>query len=104
MKKSTYSRNIGQNRGKPRLWLEKAILADNGFTFGARFNVEKLKDKSLVIELHAEGARRVSGAEGRPIIDINSGDILEGLAPAVSIEARNEAGRVFLHVKKAAGV
>lgn len=34
MEAKTYTRKIGLNRGKPRLWLEGKILDDNGFKHG----------------------------------------------------------------------
>ena len=95
--KTTYTRNIGQNRGKPRLWLEKAILENSGFPFGTSFDVVNIND-CITIEAKTDGHRRVSGAPNRPIIDINSGVILEGFGPVVSLTC---VANGFLVIKNA---
>ena len=88
---------LGTNRGKPRLWLEGAILRENGFLRGEPF-VLTITAKQITIEagiisghvpttaLH-RSQRRVSGKARKtpglvgdhPIIDVN-GDLLDGFA------------------------
>lgn len=72
---ATYTRNIGRNRGRPRLWLEKAILTDNGFNHGDRFNVTNEPDR-MVLQVDDLGARKVAGKPDRPVIDM-AGAVLE---------------------------
>lgn len=72
---ATYTRNIGRNRGRPRLWLEKAILTDNGFSHGQQFKVINEKDR-MIIQLDPMGDRKVAGKPDRPVIDM-AGKVLE---------------------------
>lgn len=59
-------RNIGQNRGKPRLWIEGKFLLEAGFTPGLRYNFSFDQ-----FWLDPKGTRKVSGKGDRPIIDIS---------------------------------
>lgn len=72
---------IGENKGRPRLWLEgfKAIAA--GFLPGVRFNVRKDEARTmLVLEQNEHGdrivSRKLKGEKEIPIIDINSAEVL----------------------------
>lgn len=72
---------IGENRGRPRLWLEgfKAALA--GFLPGMRFNIRKDEERTmLVLEPNAHGDRivskKVKAGKEVPVIDINSAEVL----------------------------
>jgi DNA (cytosine-5)-methyltransferase 1 len=76
----TYTRKIGQNRGKPRLWLEGAILLDSGFKHQATWDVVRVSDVELLLRVSTKGSRRIAGTQEMPIIDINSGDILDGFS------------------------
>jgi DNA (cytosine-5)-methyltransferase 1 len=79
----TYTRKIGQNRGKPRLWLEGAILLDSGFKHQAQWDVVRVSDVELLLRAWPQGGRLIAGTQERPIIDINSGDILQGFSGCV---------------------
>lgn len=70
------TRKIGMNRGKPRLWLEGAILSNNGFNHGLRYDLVRRNHGGFDLVICAEGKRKIAGTPGRPIVDINSGDIL----------------------------
>ena len=65
----TQQRNIGQNRGRPRLWLEGDILTLSGFNHGDRWDFTIEPDK-LIIKNNPEGKRKIAGKKDRPIIDI----------------------------------
>lgn len=80
-----YTRNIGKNRGKPRLWLEGAILTESGFKHGQRWHLMRYDDGTLNLIIVEAGSRRVAGTPERPIIDINNGTMLAGLGPKVWI-------------------
>jgi hypothetical protein len=84
---------LGENRGKPRLWLEGAVLRENGFLRGNPF-VLTITERQITIERgvmagltltaarhhsqrHVSGKTR-NGAD-HPIIDIN-GDLLDPFA------------------------
>lgn len=79
-----YTRNIGQNRGKPRLWLEGAILTECGFKHGDRWALTKMKTYLAIAKID-NGERRIAGTPERPIIDINHGEILKGYGPKVEL-------------------
>lgn len=68
------TRKIGTNRGKNRIWLEGAVLTDNGIYHGMRFNVISAPN-SLVIAIAHDGKRKIAGKPGRPIIDMSAGTI-----------------------------
>ena len=74
----TYTRKLGSNRGKTRLWLEGNILSAKGWESGDRFNVILL-DGVLRYVKTPEGKRKVAGKPGRPIIDTNTDKISETL-------------------------
>lgn len=86
--KTTYTRKIGLNRGKARLWLEGAILSANGFYHGALWGVAKRDENgSPVLDLVAGqlGDRQIAGMPHRPIVDINSAKLLEGFTPGETV-------------------
>tara|TARA_R110000851_G_scaffold39729_7_gene100727 strand:+ start:3491 stop:4579 length:1089 start_codon:yes stop_codon:yes gene_type:complete len=72
---------IGTNKGVARLWLEGKALEAHGWVTGTNF-VAEFKSGYVVYERVIDGtprARKVAGKEGRPVIDTNSGKILEHL-------------------------
>jgi hypothetical protein len=93
---------IGANRGKARLWLEGAWLAQFGFTKGAAFYIAVSDGPTLTITLGASEehrARRVSGKGDRPIIDI-AGDVLAPL-DGKDLELHASAGRMIVKERQA---
>lgn len=87
---STYTRKLGINRGKPRLWLEGKILLDNGFNKGDNWSLD-LINNGFIIKLASEGTRKIAGTPERPIIDINATSILSVIkAPEVTIKVLNK--------------
>jgi len=67
---------IGSNRGKPRVWLQGAVLKEAGFKKGMKFTAQILPGE-LLIELDKDGDRHVSGKPGIAIIDIATSKLLE---------------------------
>lgn len=107
MAANTYTRKIGTNRGKPRLWLEGAILTASGFAHGMKWEVittPATKGHQFHLMALQDGGRKIAGTDARPIIDINSGAILEGfegctvtitkLAEGVLLVSKNEEGEL----------
>ena len=68
------TRKIGSNKGKPRVWLEGAILTDNGINHGMRFDVINYP-QMLEIVINPQGARKIAGKPDRPIIDMSAATI-----------------------------
>lgn len=74
-------RQLGQNKGAPRLWLEGQQPERAGFAPGSRYKVEaKLERNMVVLSLADDGDRVVSRKEkaGKqvPVIDLNSQQVL----------------------------
>jgi hypothetical protein len=82
----TITRKIGQNRGKPRLWIEGAHLTAAGFKPGDTYTLTIVGDKLGISRTAPGKPRKVSGKGEKPIIDISGaslGDI--GAAPSVTL-------------------
>ena len=93
----TYTRKIGSNRGKTRLWMEGKILSDNGWKKADRFKI--LFDQGVIFCIKSsEGPRKVAGTDARPIIDTNTdklGDALRAFSgDTVSIEVGIDSIRI----------
>lgn len=82
------TRKIGQNRGRPRLWLEGRILSDAGFVKGDRWNLVPT-EAGIDILKDAEGARKIAGTDTRPIIDIMGSSL--GLLATVEVVVITQA-------------
>ena len=83
------TRKIGNNRGRPRLWLQGAILEAAGFAPGDHYALKvaegKLRLRLLTKDDQPQPAeepkqRKVSGKSDMPIVDI-SGDVIERAFP-----------------------
>ena len=66
---TTTTRNIGSNKGRPRIWLEGDVLAAHGLAHGSRWNVTTAPGV-LTIAIDADGKRKIAGSPARPIIDM----------------------------------
>ena len=88
------TRKLGSNRGKTRLWLEGALLENQGWTTGDRFDVIWI-DGVLKYAKNTNGKRKVAGKVGRPIIDTNTNAISDTLnalpGEVVNVIATREA-------------
>ena len=99
----TAFRNIGQNRGKSRLWIEGEILSDAGLPHGAPWVLVASHGGLLVRKVSVEPGqkkahgglrvRRIAGTVNRPVIDISG----SGLGDVAKME------RVALHYIPAQG-
>lgn len=81
MSRKKNTRQLGSNRGKARLWLERAILANAGWKKGDRFNC-RFESGKVIYEKDDDGTRAVAGGEGRPVIDTNTDKLSESLGGA----------------------
>ena len=89
------TRKIGMNKGKNRIWLEGAILTDNGIKHGMRFTVVN-SPNTLMILTDPNGKRKIAGNPSRPIIDMSAGtiDASEFVSRVVRIDpARRESNK-----------
>lgn len=91
-----FTRKIGRNRGKPRLWIEGKVLLDAGFPNGAHWTLSQ-HGKGLTIYIDPEGKRRIAGTPDRPIIDIAGASLgLVGGMERVSITYQPGNGRMVV--------
>jgi len=68
------NRKIGQNKQRPRLWLEGKILLAAGYAPGDHYDLEYNSNGFSLIP-DRQGARKVSGKGEKPIVDILGGAI-----------------------------
>ncbi len=89
------TRKIGQNRGKPRLWIKGQVLREAGLTHGTRWDLIP-NDDGFLIKRNYEGKRKIAGTPERPIIDISGGSIPAVLADAriISVEPPVEESKI----------
>jgi len=60
---------VRQNKGRSRIWIEGRRLIEAGFVSGSRFDLFNGSD-GIELTLTEEGRRKVSGSNGRAIIDL----------------------------------
>lgn len=98
---------VGTNKNCARLWIEGVKLGAAGFTRGARYDISFV-GRSMVLELQAEGARKVSGRTRNstdvPILDIALRQLEEYFDPGSRVRVVFSQGRisVTLHHETAA--
>jgi DNA (cytosine-5)-methyltransferase 1 len=91
---------IGENRDKPRIWLQNRFLEKIGFTKGTPIKVAFGK-KQIVITTDVNGENHVSGTGKRaPIIDLNTAKIAESLPGVRYIRAVFSDGRITISLTK----
>ncbi len=69
----TVTRKIGQNRGRPRVWLEGSVLVEAGLAPADYYKLSIEADRlnlSYTGTQKEKGYRKVSGKLDKPIIDI----------------------------------
>jgi len=91
-----YVKQIGSNRGKPRIWLEGPLLKNGGFKRGVRYNIH-INGGSIVLRANPDGSRVISGKEkddkSLPVIDLNSKELLalfDGMAAVRIVQREGE--------------
>jgi len=97
---SIITRNVGQNRGKARIWIEGPVLLNHNWNKGDKFYPRFGKGVIVFVKAPAsngaaekEKIRAVAGKEDRPILDTNTDRIKEALngTDKVSVEFKGEA-------------
>ena len=80
MSRTKFTRNVGENRGKKRVWIEGVNLAKHGWVKGVRYN-QMIKGGSMFLSKNEGGSKKVAGTETRPILDLCGNymnDIVDG--------------------------
>jgi len=97
-----FIKKMGENRGKPRIWLENAEVSSAGFKPGDRYDV-KLKGGVVTLQANPDGSRVVSKSkrtsrdgEPLPIIDLNSKALLALFEGMDSIRLVQRKGEIYL--------
>lgn len=93
-----YVKKIGQNRGAPRLWLDRQTERA-GFQPGQRFDIV-VHGRTIVLQANPDGSRVVSGKKDgdktNPIIDINSRELLALFDGMSSVRVAVKQGQIYL--------
>mgnify|MGYP000140013993 FL=1 len=93
-----YIKRIGQNRGAPRIWLDRQTERA-GFEPGQRYDVV-VQGRTVVLQANPDGSRVVSskkdGEKNNPIIDLNSRDLLALFDGMSSIRVAVKQGKIYL--------
>lgn len=97
-----FVKQVGRNRGKPRIWLEHQELATAGFKPGDRYEV-RMKDGSVILSANPDGSRVVSAKPARregdapvPVIDLNSEKLLALFAGMAAVRLVQFDGQIHL--------
>ena len=92
-----HTRKIGTNKGKPRIWLEGKELTAFGIRHGMRWNVT-VAPNTIVIEVDANGKRKIAGTPQRPIIDMTGRTVIgaDFISDTISVTAGNRKGVIVL--------
>jgi len=93
-----YIKKIGQNRGAPRVWLDRQTERA-GFEPGQRFDVV-VQGRTVVLQANPDGSRVVSskkdGEKTNPVIDLNSRELLALFDGMSSIRVAVQQGKIYL--------
>lgn len=90
-------RNIGENRGAPRIYLDLPALAKAGFVPGETYS-RTVSDKCITLTLADSGDFKVSskGAKAIPLIDINSSEALKPFEGMSAVKITLSKGKVTI--------
>lgn len=99
--KDVWIKRVGEHRGSPRIFLDGPQAVRAGFAPGERFDVVVDEEgQGVVIAKNADGSRVVSarkkGEQRLPVIDINSGELLQLFEGMDAIRVVVAEDRVFL--------
>lgn len=93
-------KNIGSNRGKPRIWLQNHEVAGSGLAPGDRYDIH-MTGGTVVLKANVDGSRVVSYKDDRkgnrnPVIDLNSRELLAIFDGMSSIRLVQRKGEIYL--------
>jgi DNA (cytosine-5)-methyltransferase 1 len=98
LRKSTIT--LGENRGKPRVYMQGRWLQSAGFAGGERICAE-MEHGRLTLRIDAGGERTVSRKRGNvPVVDINSGILAEAFGSARTLEVVTRHGVITITPSK----
>jgi DNA (cytosine-5)-methyltransferase 1 len=94
-----YIKRIGQNKGKPRVWLEGMQASRAGFVPGQKYDIV-VDGQAIVLQANPDGTRIVSskreGEKLNPVIDINSRELLAIFDGMAAVRVIAKEGQIYL--------
>ena len=94
-----FIRNVGSNRGRPRIWLQGLDLERAGFTPGQSYEIG-VKGKTVVMTACSDGTRVVTPKKVRsrtlPVIDLNSRELLAVFDGMAAVRVVIKANSIFI--------
>ena len=94
-----FIKNVGQNRGRPRIWLENSEVSYAGLQPGDRYDIH-MKGGVVTLQANPDGTRIVSskerGDKTYPVIDINSREVLALFDGMAAIRLVQREGQIHL--------
>lgn len=94
-----FVRNIGSNRGSPRIWLQGQEISRANMAPGSRYDIH-VAGGTIELRANIDGSRVVSskrkGDEAFPVIDINSKELLALFDKQSAIRIVAREGALFL--------
>lgn len=94
-----FVKNIGSNRGKPRVWLQGLELEKAGFQPGVSYELD-VKGQAIVLTLKRDGTRVVSPKKVRdrtlPVIDLNSKALLAMFDGMAAVRVVPKDGEIYI--------
>jgi hypothetical protein len=97
---TTIIRNVGINKGTPRIWLEGKKLDAIGFTARTRYTVQVLP-KSIKLIACEDGEKAVSGKNltpdyRMPVIDLHNAALADWLGSCGSVTVQFKQGQITI--------
>ena len=89
------TRNIGSNRGKPRVWIEGKSLANEAWNKGVRYKrIDTVNGWELVRD--DKGPLKIAGGDNRPVIDLCGAYVGKTLAGFEKVTVRITANKIVI--------
>jgi len=88
--------SIGENRGKPRIWIEGKYLGDNGFAKGQQVRTTWIDGMVKIEAVDEDGDHTVAERRGRQILDFNCAAISEVFNNAEKVTVTTSAGHIII--------
>lgn len=94
-----YVKKIGQNRGAPRVWLDRLQTEGAGFSPGHKYDIT-VQGKTICLTANKDGSRVVSskkdGDRVNPVIDLNSKELLAMFDGMAAVRVVVKKGEIYL--------
>lgn len=95
-----FIKNIGGNRGKPRIWLQDLEVSSAGMAPGDRYDIH-IKGGTVTLKANPDGSRVVSRKVDRqgnenPVIDIESKELLALFDGMSAVRLVQRQGEIYL--------